>query len=253
MITAYLLIQQAAAALGIPVATDGIPGPQTDHCAQIIASTIKYRTDLPRIPIDGVRVVRGGGRASHYGGPTDKGDLYEGQSYLVTADPDGSGPKPAMYTPAEYWALPSVVPLRCYLRPEMATVNTWFVKGLGNVGVSYWINTEASAGAMRLYGELARRARSPEGLFVEITNTAIRDASGQYLREVIRVIDWGPTETWTQSIWEAAGKPAGVTPGVTPWRFAVDLLPGVYRRLQLQGKWDAARGRWLDAVDWRVL
>lgn len=251
MITAYLLLQQAASAFGIPVVADGIPGPQTEHCARLIANVVKYRSDLPKSPIDGVRVVRGGGRASYYGGPTDKGDLYEGQSYLVTADPDGSGPRPAMYTPAEYWALPSVVPLRCFLRPEMAEAKTWFIKGLGNVGVSYWINTEAPAGAMRLYGDLAKRARSADGLFVRITNTAIRLPDGTFLSEVIRVIDWGPVETWTQSIWEAAGKPAGVTPGATPWRFAVDLLPGVYRRLQLVGRWDGKR--WLDAVDWEVL
>jgi len=251
MITAYLLIQQAAAALGIPVVADGIPGPQTEHCARVMASTVKYRSDLPKSPLDGVRVVRGGGRASTYGGPTDLGDLYEGQAYLPTADPDGSGPRPATMTPAEYYNLPTVVNLRCFLRPEMALANTWSVKGLGLVGVSYWLNPEAPAGAMRLYGELAKRARSPEGLYVEITNTAIKGPDGQYLKEVIRVIDWGPTETWTQSIWESAGKPTGIVPGVTPWRFAVDLLPGPYRRLQLAGKWDGKR--WLDAVDWQVL
>lgn len=234
MITAYLLLQQAASAFGIPVLMDDIPGPLTDHCARIIAANIVHRKALPQTSETGVRLPLFGGRASHYGGPNDPGDYYEGQAYLPIADPDGSGPKPATMTPAEYYAMPAVANLRCFLRPEMATTTTWSVKGVGKVGVSWFLNEDAPYCAARLYGDLAKRARTMEGLFLRVTNTAVK-ADGVYLSEVCRVIDWGPAEIYNGG----------------PWRFKIDLSPGVYRRLRLRGKWDGKR--WLDSVDWEVL
>ena len=59
------------------------------------------------------------------------------------------------------------------------------------------------------------------------------------------VIDWGPIRLWSQRLWESAGEPANVTPGVTPWRFKIDMLPFAYKQLGLKAG--------ADRVWWEVL
>ena len=112
---------------------DGIPGPRTETAIHAAATFIK-RGIIGCIPSEW-------GRASHYGGPDDPGDYYEGQSFFPIADPDGSGPKPAMYSPSRYYN--EIVPagLRPYLRAEMATADKWPVVNGKAVGVSYYLNT----------------------------------------------------------------------------------------------------------------
>ena len=263
MITAYLLIQQAAAALGIPVVADGIPGPQTEHCARVMANTVKYRASLPKSGAGGSRRPLGGGRASTFGGSTDPGDYYEGLGYTIIADPDGSGPLPARYTPAEYFARDDVAQFRPYFVPEMATTDTWSVKGIGKIGVSYFLKPGPAEvecvgsvyyAAARLYGPLHALAKAGTPIYLEVTNTAII-ADGKPLSIIVRVLDWGPTETWTKRLvkmWNAKN-PNDLKAVGDKWRFDIDLSPAAYAALRLVGKWDSRKQRWLDAVDWEVL
>lgn len=216
---------------------DGIPGPRTETAMRAAASFVR-RGVAGCIPHEW-------GQVSTYGGPTDWGDLYEGQSFFPIADPDGSGPKPAMYTPRDYYS--RIVPdtLRGYLNPEMGTLDAWpKLKGKA-VGVSYFLNPDEPGEVMtdyptgeysepvyycaaRLSGELLAKARRGEPVYLRLYNPAI--VEGGVVRSVLlRVIDWGPIRLWSQALCEAAGKPAGIVPGVTPWRFKLDIAPGAYR------------------------
>jgi len=214
---------------------DGLIGPRTET-AHRAACSFTRRGVVGCIP-------HGWGRASTYGGPDDYGDLYEGQSFFPIADPDGSGPRPAMYTPARYYNEIVPIPVQAYLRSEMATAERWPVLRGRVVGVSYYLDPSTYYAAARISGDLRTRALSPQGLHLRVYNPAILE--GGRVREVTaRVIDWGPTATWTQRLWEAAGKPAGVKVG-DPWRFAIDLSPGAYAALGLKAG--------ADRVWWEVL
>lgn len=263
MITAYLLLQQAASAFGIPVVADGTPGPQTEHCARVLASNVGHRASLPKSSASGTRLPVFGGRVSTFGGKTDPGDYYEGLGYTIVADPDGSGPLPARYTPAEYFARDDVAQFRPYLVPEMATTDTWSVRGLGKIGVSYFLapgpaDIECMGlvyyAAARLYGPLHALAKAGTPIYLRVTNTAII-VDGKPLSIIVRVLDWGPTETWTAALvkmWNAKN-PNDLKQVGDKWRFDLDISPAAYAALQLVSKYNGRRKRWLDSVDWEVL
>lgn len=214
---------------------DGLIGPRTETALRAAASLVR------RGVVGSIPTVWG--RASHYGGPDDPGDYYEGQAFFPPADPDGSGPRPAMYSPSQYYRDVVPIPLQAYLRAEMATADKWPVLKGRPVGVSYYLNPATYYCAARISGPLRERALSPQGLHLTVYNPAIME-DGQVRQVRVRVIDWGPTATWTQRLWEAAGKPAGVKVG-DPWTFVIDLSPGAYAALGLT--W----GR--DRVWWEVL
>lgn len=214
---------------------DGIPGPRTETAIHAAASFIK-RGIIGCIPSEW-------GRASKFGGKDDPGDYYEGQAFFPVADPDGSGPRPAMYSPAKYYNEIIPADLRPYLRPEMATADKWPIINGKAVGVSYFLDPDTFYAAARLTGEMAARARRGEPVYLEIYNPAILE--GGRVRSVrVRVIDWGPTERYTAALAKAAGNPDLVG---KPWPFKIDLSPGAYEALGLQ--WGGGR----DRVWWEVL
>ena len=216
---------------------DGIPGPRTET-AQRASCSLTRRGIAGCIPTEW-------GQASTYGGPTDYGDLYEGQSFFPIADPDGSGPKPAMYTPKRYYNEICKPWQRELLNPVMGTLDRWPILRGKAVGVSYFLRADEVPGfAVRLSGDALRRARAGEVIMLRVYNPAIV-INGEVLHIDGPVIDWGPIRLWSQSLWESAGKPAGVVPGVTPWRFKIDMLPFAYRSLQLKTG--------ADRVWWEVL
>ena len=215
---------------------DGIPGPRTTTAMRAATSFIR-RGVAGAIPHEW-------GQASTYGGPTDWGDLYEGQSFFPIADPDGSGPKPAMYTPKDYYG--RIVPdsLRGYLDPIMGTLDRWNTLKGKAVGVSYYLRPDEPGetlngepvyyAAARLSGELLARARAGEAVYLRVYNPAI--VEGGIVRSVlVRVIDWGPTAKWTKALAASVGKPEMEG---KPWRFKIDLAPGAYRVLGLTAKAD---------------
>ena len=216
---------------------DGIPGPRTDAAHRAACS-------LTRRGIAGC-IQYEFGQASTFGGPTDWCDLYEGQAFFPLADPDGSGPKPAMYTPKRYYNEIVQPWQRDMLNPVMGTLDKWPVLRGKAVGVSYFLRADEVPGfAVRLQGDLLRRARAGEVIMLRVYNPAIL-IDGKVLYIDGPVIDWGPIRLWSQRLWESAGKPAGVTPGVTPWRFKIDMLPFAYRQLGLKAG--------ADRVWWEVL
>ena len=187
---------------------DGIPGPRTET-AQRAATSFIRRGVAGCIPHEW-------GQISTYGGPIDYGDLYEGQSFFPIADPDGSGPKPAMYTPKDYYDRIVPAGLRGYLSGSMGVLNVWpRIKGKA-VGVSFFLKTDEPGEyyyGMPVYYAAAR-------------------LSGDLL---VRVIDWGPTAKWTKALAASVGKPE--LEG-KPWRFKLDIAPGAYRVLGLTAKAD---------------
>jgi hypothetical protein len=138
--------------------------------------------------------------------------------------------------------------------PIMGTLDKCNVLKGTAVGVSYSLKPDEPGEtingepvyycAARLSGELLAKARRGEPIYLRVYNPAILEA-GVVRSVLVRVIDWGPIRLWSQRIWEAAGKPAGVTPGVTPWRFKIDIAPGAYRALGLTAT--------ADFVWWEVL
>jgi hypothetical protein len=250
--SAWFILQQACASLGIPISQDGSPGPQTEHCAAVLASTVKHRKSLPKSSVSGERLPLGGGRCSWFGGSKDPGDYREGQGNMPQVDPDGSGPRKAWQTPAQYYAREDVKQFHPYLIPEMATTESWVVNGI-EMGVSYFL--KGNYAAARLYDELKERAQAGEEILIEVTNTAEKDENGEFLRIVLRVLDWGPTELYTKAIVNQIKKTnpnTKIKPG-DKWPFDLDISKEAYDYLKLKPKWDKRRGRWLDAVDWRVL
>lgn len=215
--------------------TDGIPGPRTETAIRAAVSFVR-RGVAGLIPHEW-------GRASHYGGPEDAGDYYEGQAFFPIADPDGSGPKPAMYSPSRYYNEIIPIPLQRYLNPAMGATEKWPVVNGRPVGVSYFLNPDTFYAAARISGELVGRARSPQGLHLRIYNPSI--VEGGRVREVtVRVIDWGPTAVYTAAQAKKAGDPSLVG---KPWPFKIDLSPGAYAALGLT--WGGGR----DRVWWEVL
>jgi hypothetical protein len=212
---------------------DGIPGPRTETAMRAAVSFVK-RGVAGLIPHEW-------GRASHYGGPDDPGDYYEGQSFFPIADPDGSGPRPAMYSPSKYYNEIVPVSLQAYLNPAMATTQTWPVVRGKAVGVSYYLDPRTYYAAARVNGALAARAREGAGLQLRIYNPAIIDG-GEVRQVTVRVIDWGPTAVYTAALAKAAGRPELVG---TPWPFKIDLSPGAYAALGLR--------HGADRVWWEVL
>ena len=217
--------------MGSGLATDGISGPRTATATSAMASLVRV--------VDQIQIRWG--RASTYGGPEDWGDLYEGQAFFPIADPDGSGPKAAIYTPAKYYHEICPDALRGYLNPKMGELQTWPKLKNKAVGVSYFLNPDQPGeildgrpvyyAAARLSGDLLRRARAGEAVYLEVFNPAIVE-NGVVRSVLFRVLDWGPTATWTAALIKAAGNPAGIKAG-DPWRFAIDLAPGGYLELGL--------------------
>jgi hypothetical protein len=212
---------------------DGLIGVRTETAMRAAAS-------LVRRGVSGL-IQYEYGRASTYGGPDDAGDYYEGQAFFPPADPDGSGPKPAIYTPSRYYNEIVPVPLQAYLRPEMATADRWPVVRGKAVGVSYYLDPSTYYAAARVGGALAVRARGGSGLYLRIYNPAIIDG-GEVRQVTVRVIDWGPTAVYTAALAKAAGRPELVG---APWPFKVDLSPGAYAALGLR--------HGADRVWWEVL
>lgn len=155
------------------------------------------------------------GRASWYGGPNDPGDYYEGQAYLPIADPDGGGPAPAIYTPQQYYHLPQVQQFRQYLNPAMAVATTWPMRNGRPVGVSFYLLESAHLLALRLRGELHRRAKAGEPIYAQVASR--RDRRNW---KVARVLDYGPAERLNDK----------------KWRYDVDLSRGLYQDLGLNGQ-----------------
>lgn len=221
---------------------DGKPGPRTETAMTAAASLVR-RGVAGMIPSEW-------GRASKYGGPNDPGDFYEGQAFFPQADPDGSGPKPAMYTPADYYSRICPDNLRGYLNPRMATDQAWQKVNGRAVGVSWYLHggpgetidgRPVFGGAVRLTSDLLRRAKAGEPIYLEVYNPAIVE-DGRVLSVLIRVIDWGPTATWTRRLAESVGHPEWEG---KPWAFKIDLTNGAYDALRLTAK--------ADWVWWRVL
>ena len=221
---------------------DGIPGPRTETAYRASLSFVR-RGVAEMIP-------HKWGQVSTYGGPTDYGDLYEGQSFFPVADPDGSGPKAALYTPRDYYD--RIVPdsLRGYLNGSMGVLNVWpRLKGKA-VGVSFFLKTDVPGeylnggepvyyepvyyAAARLSGDLLVRARKGEPIYLRVYNPAIVEG-GKVRSVLVRVIDWGPTAKWTKALAASVGKPE--LEG-KPWRFKLDIAPGAYRVLGLTAKAD---------------
>jgi hypothetical protein len=212
---------------------DGLIGVRTETAMRAAAS-------LVRRGVSGL-IQYEYGRASTYGGPDDPGDYYEGQAFFPVADPDGSGPKPAIYSPRRYYNEIVPVPLQAYLRPEMAQDQRWPVVRGKAVGVSYYLDPSTYYAAARVNGALAARAREGAGLRLRVYNPAI--VEGGRVREVtVRVIDWGPTATYTAALAQAVGRPELVG---KPWPFKIDLSPGAYAALGLR--------HGADRVWWEVL
>jgi len=215
---------------------DGLPGPRTETAMRAATSFIR-RGVAGMIPHEW-------GQVSTYGGPTDYGDLYEGQAFFPIADPDGSGPKPAMYTPRDYYE--RIVPdsLRGYLNPIMGTLDTWPKLKGKSVGVSYFLRADEPGEylndepvyycAARVSGDLLRRARAGEPIYLLLYNPAIVE-NGKVRSVLLRVIDWGPTAKWTKALAEAAGRPEMEG---KPWRFKLDIAPGAYRAAGFKARAD---------------
>ena len=236
MISTILAVQQVLnSQFNAGLVVDGLIGVRTETAMRAAAS-------LVRRGVSGL-IQYEWGRASHYGGPDDPGDYYEGHSFFPVADPDGSGPRPAMYSPRLYYN--EIVPagLRPYLRPEMATADKWPVVNGKAVGVSYFLDPSTFYAAARLTGEMATRARCGEPVLLKVYNPAIIK-DGRVASVLVRVIDWGPTERYTAALAKAAGDPSLVG---KPWPFKIDLSPGAYEALGLQ--WGGGR----DRVWWEVL
>ena len=215
---------------------DGIPGPRTET-AQRAATSFIRRGVAGCIPHEW-------GQISTYGGPIDYGDLYEGQSFFPIADPDGSGPKPAMYTPKDYYDRIVPAGLRGYLNGSMGVLNVWpRIKGKA-VGVSFFLKTDEPGehingepvyyAAARLSGDLLVRARKGESIYLRVYNPAIVEG-GKVRSVLVRVIDWGPTAKWTRALAASVGHPEYEG---KPWRFKLDIAEGAYRVLELTGKAD---------------
>lgn len=212
---------------------DGLIGVRTETAMRAAAS-------LVRRGVSGL-IQYEYGRASHYGGPDDPGDYYEGQSFFPIADPDGSGPRPAMYSPSKYYNEIVPVSLQAYLNPAMATTQTWPVVRGKAVGVSWFLDPSTYYAAARVNGALAARAREGAGLRLRVYNPAIVD-DGRVREVTVRVIDWGPTATYTAALAQAVGRPELVG---KPWPFKIDLSPGAYAALGLR--------HGADRVWWEVL
>jgi|GEM_PF-2747948 len=225
------------AQFGAGLVQDGLFGTRSRAAASVLVSTLEQE-NWDQIPIKG-------GQASMFGGPADLGDLYEGQSFFPIVDPDGSGPRKAFMPPDEYYR--SLDPeLQKLLRPEMAQAKSWTVKGLGEVGVSYWLDTKEMYGAAQLAGEALKLAKAGVPIYFEVINLAIIE-NGKPRSVVIRICDWGPTKVYTKALVEMIKRrnPDTAIKVGDPWPYKIDLSPGAYDALGLTSK----RNR----VIWRML
>jgi len=231
MINQIMSFQAALNLFGVGLAVDGKAGPMTYDASRLVTRNLPDLADLPRDPSGDrksttadARLVAG--RASTFGGKNDPGDYCEHQAYL---------PLPVDRTPAQYyaWVEPWV---RALLVPEMADAQVWpmvrdWQGKTRRAGVSYYLDPRAPYVALRLYGELAKQGKRGEPVRVRVYSRADRSRWVDCI-----VSDWGPAEVLD-------GK---------RWRFDVDLSPGVYEALGLQGR----RGRdgyYLDHVWVEVL
>lgn len=220
MIGQVIALQMAINHFGYGLAIDGKPGPMTkDAWLWSFQNHLLAGGQLPldqkgdKDPTNDCELHAG--RASWYGGPNDPGDYYEGQAYLPIADPDGGGPLPAIFTPRQYYNLPSVQQFRKYLNPAMGLTDTWPKRNGRHVGVSFFLLDSAHLLALRLRGELHRRAKAGEPIYAQVA-----DRRDRRNFRVARVLDWGPAERLNDK----------------KWRYDVDLSKGLYQDLGLNTK-----------------